>query len=349
MWRSAVEPDRLRPGGVGDTGAYPRCGLKCLRGRLVCPPRQPPPLKILFSCETANVSQLRLPAFVRAGAILPRMFVDDQTKDVFNHRQDGSIHDELILNVYASAAQTQFTLYEDDGQTLAYDAQKKPVYQTRTTPIIQQQVDNNVALTIANAEGNYPGASATRANVVRLVVENANAEAVTRNGVKLNQLPSEADFNAAASGWYQAGANLILAKSEKLDVNVAKTFQFTLTPIPATTSVHFVCDQGWTSIGENIYVTGNLPALGNWNPAQAVKLNPSVYYAYIFNPPPNHQGPGPTSPKWTGLVLGLPANTNIEWKSVKQLLSGQWQWEPGKNNTIKTVPTGFSGTSLGSF
>jgi alpha-glucosidase len=40
----------------------------------------------------------RLPAFVRAGAILPQMYVDENTKDAFGHRTDSSTHDELIVN-----------------------------------------------------------------------------------------------------------------------------------------------------------------------------------------------------------------------------------------------------------
>ena len=82
---------------------------------------------------------------------------------------------------------------------------------------------------------------------------------------------------------------------------------------------------------------------------KAVKLQPSVYYEYIYNPPPGHNGPGPSTPKWSAVVQGLPANSAIEWKCVKHLASGQWQWQSGANNTVTAPASGFAGTSAGAF
>ncbi|MCK7490626.1 MAG: hypothetical protein MZW92_01705 [Comamonadaceae bacterium] len=42
----------------------------------------------------------RLPLFARAGAILPRMAVDDETMNALGRRLDGSTRDELVLRVY---------------------------------------------------------------------------------------------------------------------------------------------------------------------------------------------------------------------------------------------------------
>ena len=61
---------------------------------------------------------MRLPVYARAGAILPMMYVDEQTKDAFGNRLDGTRRDELVVKVFADSAPTEFLLYEDDGETV---------------------------------------------------------------------------------------------------------------------------------------------------------------------------------------------------------------------------------------
>jgi hypothetical protein len=38
----------------------------------------------------------------------------------------------------------------------------------------------------------------------------------------------------------------------------------------------FVCDNGTTAPGENVYVTCNTDGVGNWAPRSALKLTPSA-------------------------------------------------------------------------
>jgi alpha-glucosidase len=291
----------------------------------------------------------RLPSFARAGAILPMMPVDERTKDALGHRQGGGTTSDLLLQVYADAAASEFTLYEDDGTTLAYGPDTRPVYQTRTSLITQQRSGNEATITIAPTAGSYPGAVTTRNNIVRLIVPGERAVGVQLNGSALPRQDSAAAFASAASGWFNAGRNLVLIKSGARPVSTQKIFKATLEPVAATTTINLVCDNGWTAPGENVYASGSDPALGGWNLNQAVKLQPSVYYEYIYNPPPGHNGPGPNTPKWTTVVQGLAANAGIEWKCVKRLVSGQWQWQPGDNNVIETPASGFAGTSVGAF
>ena len=80
-----------------------------------------------------------------------------------------------------------------------------------------------------------------------------------------------------------------------------------------------------------------------------MKLAPSIYYEYIYNPPPGDNLPGPKTPKWTGLARDLPANHSVEWKCAKKLSAGQWQWQPGGNNSITLPASGFAGTVVGTF
>jgi hypothetical protein len=301
----------------------------------------------------------RLPAFVRAGAILPHMYVDENTKDAFGHRMDGVAHNELIVNVYAGQIPSTFTLYEDDGSTLNYTDKGRPFYEYRTTAISQQQTGNTVNVTIdpaLNLKGNqtanspYPGAVTSRANIVKLVVNNAGASTVTLNGQALAKKNSKAEFDAASSAWYAAGDNLILAKSVTMDVGTAKVFSFSLQAQAATTSANFVCDAGFTLPGQSIYVVGSIPELGNWDPAKAVKLDPNIYYDYISRS--NKSLPGPTEPVWTGVISHLPANTAIEWKCIRREENAAFNrntvaWEPGSNNKLTTTASGYAGQGYG--
>ncbi|MFD8437663.1 carbohydrate-binding module family 20 domain-containing protein [Streptomyces microflavus] len=74
-----------------------------------------------------------------------------------------------------------------------------------------------------------------------------------------------------------------------------------------------------TQLGQNIYVTGDQAALGNWNPANAPKLDPATY------------------PVWK-LDVNLPAGTSFAYKYVRKDGQGNVTWESGTNRTA-TVPS----------
>jgi alpha-glucosidase (family GH31 glycosyl hydrolase) len=303
----------------------------------------------------------RLPVFARAGAIIPQMRVDKDTKDALGNRKDGATaHHELIMKVYADNTPSSFTLYEDDGRTLGYEGNGRPRYQHRMTTISQQQTDSNaVTVTVqpavnVNGDAPFKGAVNERQNVVELVVGGAEATAVSLNGRPLTHHASEDAFAVADSGWYNAGKNLIRAKSESMNVyDTTKTFSFRLQPVAPSASVNFVCDRGFTTPGVSVYVVGNIPALGgaNWNTDNAVKLDPNVYYGYIVNPPRDHNGPGPSAPVWTRTIADLPTNTTFEWKCIRKREdgTGEPEWEPGNNNVYTTIASGYAGRAFGTF
>ncbi|MFC9002579.1 carbohydrate-binding module family 20 domain-containing protein [Streptomyces microflavus] len=74
-----------------------------------------------------------------------------------------------------------------------------------------------------------------------------------------------------------------------------------------------------TQLGQNIYVTGDQAALGNWNPVNAPKLDPATY------------------PVWK-LDVNLPAGTSFAYKYVRKDGQGNVTWESGANRTA-TVPS----------
>ncbi|TDB84765.1 carbohydrate-binding module family 20 domain-containing protein [Actinomadura sp. 7K534] len=72
-----------------------------------------------------------------------------------------------------------------------------------------------------------------------------------------------------------------------------------------------------TTWGTSVYVVGDIPALGSWDPAEAVKLSPANY------------------PAWSGRVT-LPAGTRIEYKYLKKTDAGAVTWENGANRSYTT-------------
>ncbi len=92
---------------------------------------------------------------------------------------------------------------------------------------------------------------------------------------------------------------------------------------PTGIATAFSVSGAYTSAGQNVYVVGNVAALGSWNPCSAVKLSPTAY------------------PTWTGTV-NLPASTAIEYKYVKYY-DGNCAtvvWQSGANKTFTTPGTG---------
>lgn len=144
----------------------------------------------------------QLPVFARAGAILPMMWVDAQTKDAFGHRKDGTTRDELIAKVYASTTATSFELYEDDGATVAAYVKDRPTYATRTTTLRQVADAGHVTVTIEAAVGSYPSAPAQRDHELRVVTEGRRPAGVTVEGAQLPARASVAALRAAGGAGY---------------------------------------------------------------------------------------------------------------------------------------------------
>jgi alpha-glucosidase len=167
---------------------------------------------------------LKLPTFARAGAILPQMYVDEKTMNVTGRRSDGSTHDELIVQVFPDEKPNSFTLYEDDGRTLAYRDGA-----VRTTLLSQIRAGNSVTVTIGAATGAYTDALTSRDNVVTLVVgPGVSVFGVALDGVRLPQVESQTAFDAAGQAWYRAGDGLVVARSGEMVVSLDKRFVFDL-------------------------------------------------------------------------------------------------------------------------
>jgi alpha-amylase len=92
-------------------------------------------------------------------------------------------------------------------------------------------------------------------------------------------------------------------------------------PAPPTTIATTFGVNATTVWGQNVYVVGNVAALGSWNTASAILLSSASY------------------PVWSGTV-NLPASTSVEYKYIKKDGSGNVVWESGANRAFTTPASG---------
>ncbi|MGI6653866.1 MAG: TIM-barrel domain-containing protein [Christensenellales bacterium] len=104
---------------------------------------------------------------IREGAIIPTW----ADRDFIGSEQP----EHMFLNIYPSAQERTYTLYEDDGESLAY---REGAY--ATTFIRMQQAGGQVHLHIAPRKGQYPGMPARRYTIN--VMTCPSAQRITCNG-----------------------------------------------------------------------------------------------------------------------------------------------------------------------
>lgn len=76
-----------------------------------------------------------------------------------------------------------------------------------------------------------------------------------------------------------------------------------------------------TVMGQNVYVVGNIPALGSWNTGSAILLSSATY------------------PVWSG-TINLPPNTLVQYKYIKKDGAGNVIWESDPNRSFTTPASG---------
>lgn len=97
-----------------------------------------------------------------------------------------------------------------------------------------------------------------------------------------------------------------------------------------TVQVTFVIDGAdFTRPGQDIYVVGSIPELGNWSAAKGVRLG------------------GQQFPRWTGSVT-LPRGAHVEFKAIEVESGAVLRWETGQNRVFD-VPRASAVTVQGTF
>ncbi|GAA2558283.1 carbohydrate-binding module family 20 domain-containing protein [Winogradskya consettensis] len=121
-------------------------------------------------------------------------------------------------------------------------------------------------------------------------------------------------YTVNSSGQFTAtvAANAALA----LHINARGTGT---TPTGCTTAAIAFESNTTTTFGQNVFVTGNTAALGNWDPASAVALSSAAY------------------PVWKATVT-LPGNTAVQYKYIKKEGSTVvWESDPNRTRTTPSA------------
>ncbi|MFI2710692.1 carbohydrate-binding module family 20 domain-containing protein [Micromonospora sp. NPDC018662] len=158
----------------------------------------------------------------------------------------------------------------------------------------------------------------TPANGVRLTAQGGGTFRATVDLPR--STPLEYKFvkvTAAGAVTWESGANRTLTTPATGTYAVTETFRGDTVSTAVATSFAVTAT---TAYGQNVFVVGNVAALGGWNPANAVALSPATY------------------PVWRATV-DLPPNTAVEYKYVKKNPDGSVTWESGANRSF-TTPAG---------
>ncbi|HCF8637634.1 TPA: alpha amylase C-terminal domain-containing protein, partial [Klebsiella pneumoniae] len=137
-------------------------------------------------------------------------------------------------------------------------------------------------------------------------------------------------------GMYQSliGNNSISVNNKQAAINLMQNeylvIRATAPSEGESKSISFVCENGYTTLGQSVYIVGNTPLLGNWNLTNAIKMSPTQY------------------PQWKA-TLQMAPDLNVEWKCVKRdevNPSANIQWQSGGNNQFNSS---LNSNTVGSF
>ncbi|MBR3844243.1 MAG: DUF5110 domain-containing protein, partial [Clostridia bacterium] len=179
-----------------------------------------------------------LPLFIRKGAIIPMGTVGKNTSD----KGDTT----MTYDLYPADTKTNFTLYEDDGETYDYE---KGEYATTNLSLVKNA--NLITFTAAARTEGYQ--IKTRCAIAK-VHYRTKPYAVTLNGTNLEQVVSLADFETATGNvWYykngESDAEKIVCikyqdtgKAQTITLNVGNEPEQALPGETPSTAVRFECE-----------------------------------------------------------------------------------------------------------
>jgi alpha-glucosidase (family GH31 glycosyl hydrolase) len=283
-----------------------------------------------------------LPLFARDGAIVPMSPLRslDAQQAV---PSDLLAENGLRLRIFPRTGheQSQFSLLEDDGWSNAY-AEKN---ESTSTQFIQKSVDSSIEELSWEQKINAPFIGQQEKLPILLEIANPHSRAklakVLWNEFELSkcdelthwrdpdlklksiksapcyvQYPLDDDshfFYVWLNNVERNGGNKVKFQWAKLPSKEVATSLKNLNK-----SVLFVCGNALTSPREAWYAIGNSAAMGSWNPAEAIKLEPALY------------------PNWAKEVKGFRDQEVVEWKCLlKNESSGKvLSWQAESNNVF---------------
>ncbi|WMW81527.1 glycoside hydrolase family 31 protein [Undibacterium cyanobacteriorum] len=177
-----------------------------------------------------QVSLDKLPVMVRAGAILP-MYP--------SALYDGQVaKDVLTWDIYPHG-ESNFTLYEDDGETRQYQQGEKSTQQIRV--FAPENKAGLIQIKLDGVRGQYQGMETQRVQVFQVHTRVKPSQVLLQKQA-LAELVSRAEFEKANTGWYYDAAHqygVVYVKTAKLDVRQALAVDL---DIPSTASLASTAD-----------------------------------------------------------------------------------------------------------
>ena len=269
----------------------------------------------------------KAPLFARDGAIIPVMSVDGKTMNILGKRKDGSTDPTLRLKIFSAGNGGFFDLIEDDAVSTGY--LKKEFTSTKIT--LTRPSERELRVVVAGREGTYAGVPGNRGLSMQIWARGRHVEAVTINGNSLLHCPTVS--RKTPSCWSQDSRGRIAIDADEMDAALPRVIAIESSRETESTTGFFICENADTQVGTFVYVVGNSPLLGNWNPEQGVRMDASAY------------------PVWTKLIAGLNLNQTVEWKCVKRREGGNTRadWQQGGNNILSGSRMQYAGPTSGSF
>ena len=162
----------------------------------------------------------RLPLYAKAGAIIPLLAVGNASVDAFGRERGTQAKPTLLnLKIFPFRELSEFTLYEDDGETTAYTQE-----QVRTTKIRQQRTAKRQQVWIDAAQGDYHDAPEQR-DVQLVFAEVADVASVQWDGKPLTALNATSD--QSGYGWQRLNSNALRVRVPNVAVKQAHTLEIT--------------------------------------------------------------------------------------------------------------------------
>tara|TARA_B110000208_G_scaffold47741_1_gene63190 strand:- start:1447 stop:4764 length:3318 start_codon:yes stop_codon:yes gene_type:complete len=216
-----------------------------------------------------------LPVLVRAGAIIP-MYPESL--------YDGQVpKDELTLDIYPHG-NSEFTLYEDDGETRAYKSGRFSQQQFNVTA--PKNTAGNIRVNISAIVGEYQGMELAR--VYKLQVHSrVKPNQVELNGIELLQVKTKKALEQSSSGWWygkDSQYGVVYVKAEKSSVFNDVEFKLTIDAnknLAATASYPKMPDLG-ANISNDSFVILNSPNEEPGHPLKnAFDNNPDTWFRTV--------------------------------------------------------------------
>ena len=167
----------------------------------------------LVSLDLKDAGQVTPPILAKGGAIIPGL-VEVSLKG-------GAPEKIASLKIFIGENPSEFTWYEDDGETLAYQA--KVFAKTHISAVSQN--DGSTVVTIKAREGGWDGAPAERPLLIDIYGPRAPGEA-TLDNMPHNRVARAVELDQLDSGWASFGANRIRFKTPPLDMSVDHVLWF---------------------------------------------------------------------------------------------------------------------------